>query len=131
MALEFDANRRLFRVTLEGNVDIAQCLEILAALLAHPNFEPGIPAIWNAMDADLSQLSFQDFQQMRAYQARHSRERGRARIALVAAGDLSFGMGRMVAQIADLPHLEINVFRDVAAAEKWALAPRTLPEFKK
>jgi hypothetical protein len=121
MEFEFDAERRLFRVTLVGQVDSRHCVELIAAMLAHPDFKPGTPAIWNAQNADLSGISYEDISQMRAFQEGHAGVRGQARIALVAGNDMSFGVGRMAAQINDLPHLEINVFRDLPAAEHWAL----------
>ena len=121
MNFEFDAEHQLFRVTLVGRVDSRDCVQLITGMLAHPEFKPGTPAVWNAQNADLSGLKFADMGQVRVFQEQHADARGRARIALVAGNDMSFGVGRMAAQINDLPHLEINVFRDLVTAELWAL----------
>jgi hypothetical protein len=121
MPVEFDPQLRLFRVLLIGRVDVTRVLATLTEMFAHPNFAPGVPAIWDANDADLSALKREDFHAFREYQAQRVATRGRARIAMVSGNDLEFGFGRMFAQMANLSHLEINVFREMEDAEHWVL----------
>ena len=46
---------------------------------------------------------------------------GKARLAIVASDDLNFGVARMHEVLGASPNLEIAVFRDLSAAEEWAL----------
>jgi hypothetical protein len=121
MSLEFDQEQGLFRVTLTGCVDIVRSLQISEQILKHPNFRPGMPALWDCRNADLSSLTFANFQKLRAFQAERILIRGNARVALVVSDELSFGLGRMLQQVADLPNIEFNVFRDFRPAERWVL----------
>jgi hypothetical protein len=127
MPIEYDRQLELFRVVLVGKITMDRIFDLLTRILAHPDFKPGLAAIWDSRNADLSALRFEDMQQFRRFQEVNAATRGRARIALVASSELSFGIGRMFEQVADLPNLEINVFRDMQAAESWAQSKPSPP----
>ena len=76
--------------------------------------------IYEVSAADFSSLDSPTLADFVARSAEGSRVRSGRKTAIVAAGDLNFGMMRMFAMLAgDQFHIELSVFRDIAGALAW------------
>ena len=119
MDLYISENPALVRVTPKGKLTLEYAGDLVKRMLDHPNFKPGLPSIWDLRETDVSAFSLDNIQSLIAINRKYQKERGNAYIAIVAPDDLSFGLSRMYEMLDNAPHLRINVFRDLALAEKW------------
>jgi hypothetical protein len=116
---EIDPTQRLARLTARGRVDVREMTRTAIAMVEDPAFAPGTDQL-----VDLSAVTGSDgvFRNLRALASRGPDFRDRlegGRLAIVAPGDLVFGLARLyVAAGRDLP-VEARVFREAEAARRW------------
>jgi hypothetical protein len=105
----------LVRTRLSGVVTFAELLGLYRSIAKDPAFDP---TFWQLADArDATEV------RMTGAQARTIAElnvfaRG-ARRAIVAPADEPFGVARMMESYSELVEQEVQVFRDLASAERW------------
>jgi hypothetical protein len=119
----FDANLIIHRIS--GEFGVQEFRTTTSEELGHPEFRPGMDALWDFTQADISKVTSDDVRTMVQRMQQVSRQRGSGyRIAIVAPDDLTFGLSRMYeAQSAGLDR-EIRVFRDEKEALAWLAEPR-------
>lgn len=93
--------------------------DLLTTMLEHPDFRPGMPSLWDLRNCDLSLVDAPAMRALRDFNIERSEARGRARVALVTATDVGFGIMRMYEARVDVPTAVTRVFRDRAEAEHW------------
>ncbi len=118
---EIDRSKGIVWVRVSGAVDIPAVFERGVDFLDHPDFVPGMPTVWDLREADLSAIGEADMRLVGLRNRDLAERRGRARMALVVSDDFSFGVARMHQVLGESPNLEVSVFRDLSAAEGWAL----------
>jgi hypothetical protein len=85
-------------------------------------FPPDTNVLWDMRKVDFSALD-RNFEESLINIQKKFPERGRARVAWIAAEDHAFAMGRMYEALAhDLPR-QMRVFRSYTKAEDWLLRP--------
>lgn len=104
-------------VTSEGAFDLEESEAVTAALLADPAFAPGCALLIDARGAAGNASSSEISGQAGWFAALH-REHF-TRCAVVTSPGLHFGLARMFSSFVDATGLEVQVFDDVAAAERW------------
>ena len=119
----FDLELGIVRVRIVGAVNIDEIIGMLPGFLAHEDFVPGMPALFDLSEASMGETSVDQMRRAGQEQSRVADRRGQARVAVVTASDADFGMLRMYGVHAhdQCPHLEFAVFRDMEVAERWAL----------
>lgn len=92
----------------------------LMTTLKHPAFSPAMNVLWDFTQTGHVSLSTEELQMIARYTEEHVAMRGGSfKLALVAEGDLIFGLSRMyMAMMGDTP-IKINVLRSVEAALNW------------
>jgi hypothetical protein len=114
-----DPARRLAILTARGRVDVQEMTETAIAMIQDPVFSPGSDQL-----VDLSAVTGSDgvFRNLRALASRgpdfHDRLEG-GRLAIVAPGDLVYGLARLYVAVAQGLPLEAEVFRDSRGALRW------------
>ena len=104
--------------TISGEVSIEELVASYTEVFAHPDYHPGMKAL-----TDMSGVTPSAFRRDVLRLAEFARSRasdiGPLQIAVVVSSDTSYGMVReLEATLAQLP-INIALFRDLAAAEKW------------
>jgi hypothetical protein len=87
----------------------------------HPDHRPGMHLLVDGRGASLI-LSGQGVRSLVSFMRETRAQRGSGfRFALVADGDETFGLGRMLQAYADGLPEEIRVFRDLESTRRWVL----------
>ena len=118
---EIDCSKGIVWVRASGPIDISDVFERAVDALDHPDFVPGMPTVWDMREADLSAYGQADMRLAGVRNRDLAERRGTARMAVVVSDDFSFGVARMHQVLGESPNLEVSVFRDLSAAERWAL----------
>ena len=114
-----DLAKRIARIRVIGTLDVSEFSSIITEFTDHPDFVPGMPAIWDMREADLRQITETDLRSVGEQSRQLAGRRGNARVALVVQDDFRFGMARMTQVLAASPNLDMAVFREFGAAEEW------------
>ena len=122
MAVEYRFNREkeILYITIIGSFT-PEDIEKTAAYITKSNeFSPEVNTVWDIRFANFTNISL-DYQEKLKNIRKRFPQRGKAKIALVADNDLSFGLARMYEQLsAELPR-KLKVFKKLNEAEKWLL----------
>jgi hypothetical protein len=114
-----DPSKRLARLTASGRVDVRDMTRTAIAMIEDPAFAPGTDQL-----VDLSAVTGSDgvFRNLRALASRGPDFRDRlegGRLAIVAPGDLVFGLARLYVAVGRELPVEARVFRTDHAARSW------------
>ena len=121
MSVSIDADKGYFIVTLEGEVTADLLTNEFVAAVNHPDFRRGMHSLWDTRKGDATGMKADDMRKIAQFIATEFGEvRKGARVAIVAATDVGFGLGRMYEMVSDgiLP-VQLRIFRDLATAEDW------------
>lgn len=119
--LSLDPSRGLVVMAPTGALTLAAVQDLIQRMLEHPHFTPNMACIWDLRGCDVSGMDEEDVRKIATFNASQQGRRGQGRVALVSTSDLSFGLTRVYGVLGDVPHLEFRSFRELEAAEAWAL----------
>jgi len=103
---------------LRGSVRLDEFNNILETITHTEEYPPDIPAIWDLSELDTGNPEISMIEELNDVRKRYP-ERGKTKLAIVASGELTFGLSRMYeAFSAELPQM-LRVFKDRASAEVW------------
>lgn len=115
-----DSANRIARIRITGAFDVSRFSAIVTDIMEHPDFIPGMPAVWDMREAELGHVTEQEMRSIGDQSQHLAERRGNARAALVVSDDFRFGMARMTQVLGKSPNLEMAIFRDLVSAEDWA-----------
>jgi hypothetical protein len=115
MSYEIDGERSLVRCRTWGRLTNEELRDHYREISADPHFDPSFRQLGDLRDVDLGLL---DAGAVREVAASRVFAPG-VRRALVAPTDHAYGLSRIFAAYADTGLQEVQVFRDMAAAERW------------
>ncbi len=119
-----DPQKRLITSTVRGEVTSQDLRKAFMASLAHPDFQPGMNVLFDMTDGKATHLTAQDLLEHTKTIASHQRERGDSyRVAILAPGDVEFGMFRVYQGLGSGLPIGIGVFRERHEAEAWVSRP--------
>jgi hypothetical protein len=118
MGLSYGYDDDTLRIVAEGDYSAQELREHLVAAMSDPRTRPGIATLMDirrteAVRTTEELVSLADFL---------GSKRDRAiplRVAVVAAGDLHFGLSRMVSVYVERYGVDLRVFREIEPAELW------------
>lgn len=122
--LVIDKAAGLIRTTATGRVAGDDLLGYYRALRAHPDFRSNLNEIFDASDVEAVDVTADDVRRLSATTEEFTRRGVPVRVAIVARGDLAFGLSRMYEMLQVQSLNTVRVFRDRASAEAWIFAPR-------
>lgn len=106
-------------ITWRGEVTLALWREFLEALVVDPRSRPGLGRLHDFRAVTID-FEIEQVRQMAVAVNARDRSLGRRRVAHLVKNDMSFGVLRMFASIAESGNSDMQVFRDVAPALAWA-----------
>lgn len=118
MGLCYSYDDKMLRIVGEGDYTAQDLKDLLVAAISDPRTRPGIPTLMDIRRSEATRtndelVSIVDF-------LGSKRDRSvPLRCAVVATGDLRFGLSRMVSVYVERYGVELRVFRDVESAEAW------------
>lgn len=120
VTIHIDGVQGVATVILNGRVTGPVVARAIEHLKSFPRYRPGMPQLWDAVQADLSRLTRADFRSI----ARAAKDSGsstrRTRVAVLVVREVDFGVARMFEMTEGSDLLPaIQVFRDPAAAMDW------------
>ena len=121
MSVLVDKSRNLVVVTPTESITVEVSKKLIEEMLSHPDFEKGMPSIWDLRETELMHINGNDVKEISGIATQQKDRRGKARIGFVVGSDLAFGLGRMFEMMNATSHLETRVFRDMQLAESWVL----------
>jgi len=102
-----------------GELTRDEILAVIEQIYRDPNFREPRRTIWDIAEATPT-LNVQELRAVVTYVKAH-RPAGAGKTAIVAMGDLAFGMGRMYEMLASEQQVETRVFRNSEEARQWIL----------
>jgi len=107
------------RIGAAGQASFALFAETWTAMVEHPDFVPGMNALWDLRSVGLGRLPSAEMRRMVEWASVRGPRRGNARVAILVGTDVDFGMARVAAAISDGQGVQMRVFREEAAAREW------------
>ena len=106
--------------TVSGKLNPADIKNAVAETLKNPGFEKGMHAIWDLSDANIRDINTDELLEVVEYIQKNGEQRGKNyKIAIVASGDLAFGLSRMFEGYGNELPLSIHVHKTLNAAYEW------------
>ena len=89
-------------------------------MLGHERFRKNADALWDLREANMPDVTGNDFVQLARFIRSKTEERGsHYKVALVVTSDYQFGVARMYEAHTDRPPVEMMAFRAMEDAECW------------
>ncbi len=120
MVIERDIG--LIRTTASGRVTGLDLVEYYRRLRAHPDFRSNLNEIFDAAQVDAVDVTAEDVRTLSSITEEFTKRGLPVRVAIVAPGDLEFGMSRMYEMLQVQSINVLKVFRDRKTAEDWLFA---------
>ena len=118
MGLCYGYDDEILRIVGEGDYTAQDLKDLLVAAISDPRTRPGIPTLMDIRRSEATRttdelVSIVDF-------LGSKRDRSvPLRCAVVATGDLRFGLSRMVSVYVERYGVDLRAFRDIESAELW------------
>jgi len=107
-------------VVMPDYVDLAGVKALVEEFVAHPQFESGMPVLWDARGLSRLDLNFDDVREFGKFMTGLRQRRGGGRSAMVANDDAVFGTFRIHQLLNEAQvSYEFHVFRDFDEAQRW------------
>lgn len=108
-----------------GTLTLNELLDSISEFYAG---KPTQNIVWDLTDASLRRLKFEDLERLAAFAIQFSPLRAGGKTAIVAPGDLGYGLGRIVDSLAESRNTPVATytFRQAGDAAKW-LGVEVLP----
>ena len=115
----------IVRREMTGEIILEDLLESLGTTTDHPDFQKGMPAIWDMRNATLRKLSKDDLFKIRGAISKKAGKRGiNFKVAYVVSSDLDYGICRMLENILwGSPNCSRGTFRSISDAIAWIEVP--------
>lgn len=108
-------------VTVKSVTGSPSLRQVLAAVESIYSDTVTSDVVWDFSEGSSARLSAEDLQRIVLLVKRRAAARKGGRTAMIAPGDLEYGMGRMLEVFRDLAQIEFEfrVFRSAADASRW------------
>jgi hypothetical protein len=109
----------VLRVTAAGSATARELCDAFRVALGHTELPVKLGVLLDLRDVPLLSLSEAELRRLGAIAADAELPALGARLAWLAPADLVYGTGRVFQSLASLLPLEVEVFRELEAAERW------------
>ena len=116
--VEVDGERGLITRTIEGETSLEELIESIEAVIAHPDFRPGMKSLTDLRDA-APVKNPDDVKKLVKTLASHNSTIAGVKVAVVTPEAVAFGMMRMVQAYAGKTEAEVGVFYEMSKAREW------------
>jgi len=116
---DIDMDKRWIQTTASGRVRYADLIDYYHRLRSHPDFADDLSIIFDTTPSEGFDLDFDDVSRLSTVNEQFTQLDPPLNVAIVAPGDLAFGLSRMYETLKNASPSSVKVFRDRAAAEAW------------
>ena len=110
------------RVETSGQYNSVYQQQMVAEILTHPSWRPGMAALFDHRRLDFSGVTFKTMSQSGANHKKNDNKIGESRTALLLSEGLAYGSGRQfLAMIEGNVSATLQLFTDEVEALKWLL----------
>ncbi len=110
------------RINTSGQYNPAKQRQMVQDILAHPQWQPGMSALFDHRQLDFTGVTFETMFQSGANHKKNDNKIGQSRTALLLSQGLAFGSGRQfLAMIEGNVSATLQLFTDEVEALKWLL----------
>ena len=117
--LTIKPNENLMEFTVSGRLDMSLIVEQANLAIERPDFVPGMNSLWDLTGAEIKHLFGDDIKTAAKIPRKDASERGQARVAILVADELGYGMSRIFHAVAGLEHISYEIFKDEQEARRW------------
>jgi hypothetical protein len=117
MTIERDTG--LIRTSASGRVTGRDLVEYYRRLRAHPDFRSTLNEIFDVTQVDAIDVSADDVRRLSSVTEEFTSRGVPVKVAIIAPGDLEFGMSRMYEMLQVQSVNTLKVFRERSDAEDW------------
>jgi hypothetical protein len=121
MGLSYSYDGDVLRIVGEGNYSVQALKDLLTAAMSDPRTRPGMSTLMDIRQSEATRTTEELVSVVDFLGSKRDRSVP-LRCAVVAAGDLRFGLSRMVSVYVEKYGVELRVFRDLESAEFWLRA---------
>ena len=114
-----ERNTGLIRTTASGRVSGRDLVEYYHRLRTHPDFKSNLNEIFDATRVDAIDVTADDVRRLSSITEEFTKKGVPVKVAIIAPGDLEFGMSRMYEMLQVQSINVLKVFRERPAAEDW------------
>ena len=118
LSINYDAQKNILYGRYRGAFTVTEFESQLREIVSASEYPPDVPTIWDLSETDMGQFDWEFIEQLLEIRTRFP-ARGDAFIAIVAPADLAFGVSRMYAARGTALPQQVEVFRNISAAEDW------------
>ena len=118
ISYEMDRESAIVRVTAIGDITLEEERKCFEEILSEPEHCPGCSILLDNRERG-EPASTEHVKGMAQAFHDHQDDVGYARLAILVAKEVSFGLGRMFSTLTEHLPLEASVFRDIDEAETW------------
>lgn len=123
MIIERDVG--LIRTTASGRLGGTDLIEYYRRLRAHPDFRSNLNEIFDATQVEAVDVTADDVRRLSSITEEFTKHGVPVKVAIIAPGDVEFGLSRMYEMLQIQSINVLKVFRERAAAEAWILGTRS------
>lgn len=117
--VDIDRERGFCRITLFDEVEGAELIAAICAMLEHPAWRPGTNTLWDALGIRALAVDPETVARIQALMHQYAARRGPGRTAFLVKRDLDRSMALLFKVLLDLPGREIQVFTSPREALSW------------
>jgi hypothetical protein len=121
MSIEFkiDPKQKLIIGKASGQLNHKDILDIMDAMVKHPDYEPNYNEIWDLREVIDLKTFFGETRQRVENEKALRKLKNPNRDALVVANPIHYGIARQYAFLAESIPLDVEIFYDFKEAMKW------------
>ena len=114
-----DKQNGLIQTAASGRVSGPELVDYYRRLRTHPDFKRNLNEIFDASQVEAIDVTADDVRRLSAMTEEYTRLGVPVKVAIVAPGDLEFGMSRMYEMLQIQSINTLKVFHERSAAERW------------
>jgi hypothetical protein len=118
MGLSYSYDDDTLRIVGEGDYTAQDLKDLLVAAISDPRTRPGMSTLMDIRRSDATRTTSELVSMVDFLGSRRDRTVP-LRCAVVATGDLRFGLSRMVSVYLERYGVDLRVFREIESAEFW------------
>ena len=117
--VRFEKELNCFWFEITGSESRLVYFNLIREMFDHPEYRPGMDAIWDLREADLGKLDSATAMDGAMEQSSMAERRGESRIVVVVRDEYSYGMVRMYLGYSNSDHLQIHICYDLEEAKRF------------
>lgn len=117
--MTIERDKGLIRTTASGCIGGTDLIEYYRRLRAHPNFRSNLNEIFDATQVEGVDVTAEDVRHLSSITEAFTKHGVPVKVAIIAPGDVEFGMSRMYEMLQVQSINVLKVFRERSAAEAW------------